>query len=122
MTELRKSGIEVLSDIPWGSHICQFYETKKDLLELLIPFFTAGLENNEFCLWVVSDPLTPEYVISELRKAIPNFENSLSRGSLEILSHHEWFLIGKIINPKGIINALNEKLASALERGFEGMR
>ncbi|HET6994822.1 MAG TPA: MEDS domain-containing protein, partial [Chitinophagaceae bacterium] len=122
MTESRKSGIEVLGEVPWGSHICQFYETKEDLLELLIPFFKAGLENNEFCIWIVSDPLTRESVIRELKKTIPNFENFLWRESIEILSHHDWFLNKKIFNPKEIISALNEKLTSALERGYEGMR
>jgi PAS domain S-box-containing protein len=122
MAELRKSGIEVLGDIPWGSHICQFYETEKDLLELLIPFFKAGLENNEFCLWVVADPLTKENVTNELKKAIPNFENFLRRESIEILSHHEWYLNKKTFNPKEIINELNERLVIAVKKGYEGMR
>ncbi|KKM75836.1 hypothetical protein LCGC14_1386150, partial [marine sediment metagenome] len=48
MTETtRKIGIEVLEDCPWGTHICLFYENKEDLLETLVPYFKAGLENNE---------------------------------------------------------------------------
>src|SRR5712692_9935522 len=31
-----------------------FNETKKDLLEIVVPFFKAGLQANEFCLWVVA--------------------------------------------------------------------
>src|SRR5437870_1982313 len=27
-TEMRKSGIDVVGDIPWGTHFCLFYETK----------------------------------------------------------------------------------------------
>ena len=28
-TELRKTNISVVGDIPWGTHFCHFYETKK---------------------------------------------------------------------------------------------
>jgi signal transduction histidine kinase len=54
-TDLRKTGISVVGDIPWGTHFCHFYETKQDLLDILVPYFKAGLESKEFCLWVVSN-------------------------------------------------------------------
>ena len=53
----RTSGIGAVGELPWGSHFCQFYHTREDLLDTLVPYFKAGLENNEFCLWVVSEPL-----------------------------------------------------------------
>ena len=31
---LRKTGIRVMSEMPWGTHICVFYETKEDLLDI----------------------------------------------------------------------------------------
>ncbi|RPJ69391.1 MAG: hypothetical protein EHM20_16450 [Alphaproteobacteria bacterium] len=31
-----------------------FYDTKEGLIDILTPYFKAGLENNEFCLWVTS--------------------------------------------------------------------
>jgi hypothetical protein len=48
--KLRKSGIDIAGDVPWGTHICQFYDSKEDLADILIPYFKLGLENNEFCL------------------------------------------------------------------------
>ena len=56
--DIRKSGIDVLGDLPWGEHFCLFYETKGDLLEAVVPYFKAGFDNNEFCMWAVSQPLT----------------------------------------------------------------
>lgn len=58
--KLRRSGIDIIGDILWGAHICQFYETKEDLTDILVPYFKAGLENNELCLWVTSQPLEVE--------------------------------------------------------------
>ena len=37
-TEMRKSGIEVVGDMPWGTHVCLFYETKEDLLDTLVSY------------------------------------------------------------------------------------
>ena len=34
--ELRKTGIDFIGDVPWGTHFCHFYETKDDLLDILM--------------------------------------------------------------------------------------
>ena len=47
---LRKTGISVMGDVPWGAHLCVFYETKGDLLDTAATYFAAGLESNEFCV------------------------------------------------------------------------
>jgi hypothetical protein len=54
-TALRNTGLNIIGDVPWGTHFCCFYETKQDLLDTLVPYFKAGLENKELCVWVVSD-------------------------------------------------------------------
>ena len=41
--EKRDSGIDLLGHIPWGTHLCQFYETPEDLTSILVPYFKAGL-------------------------------------------------------------------------------
>ena len=46
-TALIETGIGVVGEIPWGSHFFLFYETKEDLLDTLVPYFKAGLKNNE---------------------------------------------------------------------------
>src|ERR1700741_4706884 len=47
---LRDSGIRVIGEVPWGTHLCLFYETRRDLIEMLVPYFAAGLEANESCI------------------------------------------------------------------------
>jgi hypothetical protein len=37
----RKTGIRVMDDMPWGTHICIFYETKEDLLDISASYFEA---------------------------------------------------------------------------------
>ena len=82
---LRKSGIDIVGNVPWGTHFCQFYQTKEDLMESLIPYFNTGLENNEFCIWVTSEPLDAEEVTGALRRAVPYFNIYLENGQIEII-------------------------------------
>ncbi|WP_121357456.1 MEDS domain-containing protein [Flavisolibacter nicotianae] len=120
--QLRQSGIENLGDIEWGSHFCQFYETIQDMLELLVPFFKVGLENNEFCLWVIAKPLTKEECIKALQRQIPGIEKQLQQGHMEILKHDEWYLDKGRFNPAKVIKAWGTKLEHVLANGFDGMR
>ena len=66
--KLRKSGIYIVGDVHWEEHICQFDDSKEDLADILIPYFKLGLENNEFCLCVTSQPLDVEDAKEALRK------------------------------------------------------
>ncbi len=121
-SEMRKSGIELVGDLPWGTHFCQFYETKEDLLTTLIPYFRAGLENNEFCVWVTSGFLTKEDALEAMNKGVRRFSEYLEKGQIEILSCTDFYLKGGKFDPKRTLHALMKKYDEALLKGFEGMR
>ena len=93
-TTLRSTGVNVLGDMPWGSHVCMFYESKEDLLDTVVPFFKAGLESKEFCLWAPSEPVTVEEARLALSRRIPDFDRHLAVGNMEILSGRAWYLHG----------------------------
>ena len=92
--ELRQTGISILGAVPWGTHFCTFYETKQDLLDILVPFFKAGLESKECCLWIISNSelLTMQEAMSALEEALPDLDRHLSDGSIELVDHDQWFL------------------------------
>jgi DNA-binding CsgD family transcriptional regulator len=121
-TALRRTGVNVLGDMPWGSHVCMFYESKEDLLDTVVPFFKAGLESNEFCLWAPSQPLTLEEARTALRQGIPAFDRHLAAGGIEILPGREWYLRGNQFDLKKITSAWDDKLRGALAKGYDGMR
>ncbi len=83
--ELRKTGISVVGDMPWGTHFCCFYETTQDPLDILIPYFKAGLENHEFCLCIASEPVIAEDAERALREAVPNFQRYLAEDRLQLV-------------------------------------
>ncbi len=120
--KLRNSGIDIIGDVPWGTHICQFYQTKEDLMEILVTYFKAGLENNEFCLWVTSHPVEVEDAKEALSRAIPDFNTYLEKGQIEIIPYSDWFTSEGIFDPKRVLNSRLEKLNHALDNGYDGMR
>lgn len=120
--EKRRTGIDIIGDAPWGTHLCQFYRTKEDLLDILVPYFKAGLENNEFCIWVSSKPLSVKDAEEAMRKAMPDFERYRQRGQIEIVPHTEWYLKDGTFNLQRVCNAWVDKLHEALTKDYDGMR
>src|SRR5260370_14294889 len=89
--EMGKTGIDVVGDMPWGTHFCLFYETLTDLLEPLVLYCKAGLESQEFCLWVVAAPLTEEDAMHALKQAVPDLDRYLDDHTLAIASAHAFY-------------------------------
>lgn len=118
----RKTGIDILGDVPWGTHSCLFYKTKEDLLDILVPYFKAGLENNEFCIWITSDPLSEKEAEDALMNVLPNFDRYLQKEQIQILPHSQWYLQNGKVNLDRVLNSWIDKLNQALSAGFAGMR
>jgi len=121
-TELRKSGIDIIGDIPWGSHFCQFYRTPQDLLDILVPYFAAGLAANEFCMWVTSAPLDKAAAEKALAEAVPGFERYVRDGQIEIIPHDAWYLAGGGFDATRVLDAWAAKLQQSRARGYDGLR
>ncbi|PYK10866.1 MAG: hypothetical protein DME61_02305 [Verrucomicrobia bacterium] len=121
---LRDTGLEAVGEVPWGTHFSIFYETKKDLLEIVVPFFKAGLQANEFCLWIVanSELLTINEAKAVLYAAVPDFDRLLKNGNIEIVPYYKWFLTGRAVNVRKAIARFRQKVSEAANRGFSGTR
>jgi transcriptional regulator with GAF, ATPase, and Fis domain len=119
---MRRAGIDVVGDIPWGTHFCLFYDTKADLLETLVCYCKAGLQSQEFCLWVVAPPVTREDALEALRQAVPSFDSYLPEGGIEIVPARDWYLPDGTFDLNRVIAGWNETLRRASARGYVGVR
>jgi DNA-binding CsgD family transcriptional regulator len=106
----------------WGTHCCHFFQTQQDVLETLLPFFQAGLEANEFCLWVIDEPLTIQTARRALKQGIPAGDRYLRDGSMQLVSARRWYLEGGKFSMARVLRAWDKKLAQALARRYAGMR
>jgi len=119
--EYRETGIDVIDLLLWGSHIAQLYDGRDEISEVVVPYMTKGLEQNERCLWIVSD-------ISEIEardaivNVLPNVESYLDNRQLEILSYEDWYLVDGHFDGKLVLNAASEKCQDAISHGYSGLR
>src|SRR5262245_60561780 len=121
-TELRQTGIEVVAEIPWGTHFCLFYQTQDDLLDTLVAYCRAGLESDEYCLWVVAEPLTIEEATHALKRAVPGLDHYLTHQRIEIVSARDWYLQDGKFDLERVIRGWHDRLVRALASGCAGVR
>jgi two-component system cell cycle sensor histidine kinase/response regulator CckA len=120
--ELRKTGIDLIDNASWGTHFCQFYQTQEDLIDILVPYFKAGLENNEFCMWITAEPLNAKKAKASLKKVVRNLDDYIEKGQIEILDFSQWYTKSGRFDADDVLDGWVEKEKQALERGFDGLR
>jgi len=120
--KVRKTALDIIGDFPWGTHFCQFYQTKDDLIDILVPYFKAGLEDNEFCMWITSEPLHVEDAKRALKEKVNNLDDYIQRGQIEILDYTQWYTKAGRFDSDEVLKGWVEKEKQALEKGFDGLR
>jgi hypothetical protein len=114
---------EALLNMPWGSHVCQFYSSKEDQLKLLVPYFKQGLARNELCAWLVSD-LTVQEARNALEAAVPNLERYVTRGQMHIKHYSDLYTDADgNVKPAEQLSEQFAAMGSAVDaNGFTGLR
>ena len=120
--ELRKTGIGIVGDAPWGTHGCLFYETRQDLLDTVVAFFKSGLEHRQLCIWITSEPLNNEDAFCALRQSISNLDQYLDERSMQVIPCSDWYLERGVIDSRRVMDLFRDKLRGALANGYAGIR
>ncbi len=120
--QLRSTGIGVVGDVPWGTHFFLFHETQEDLIDACLPYFRAGLESRELCIWAIAEPLTEEEIRYCLRDAVPGFDEYFESRSIEIVNGREWYMSGDDLDLEKVTRGWKHKMERALNGGYAGLR
>lgn len=116
------SGLSCCGDLEWGAHFCHLYETRQDLIDTLVPFFSAGIAHNERCLWVTSEPLNAVDATAALAQQIPNLPSLLKDGQIQIVDYSDWYTpVGEMEADSALQGWLDAEV-QALAEGFSGLR
>lgn len=91
-------------------------------MDVLVPYFRAGLESNEFCMWITSEPVSTEDALRALAEEVEDLEEYVRKGQIEILDHGQWYTKAGRFDPEEVLRGWAEKEQFALERGFDGLR
>jgi len=119
---LRRTGLDVLGDRPWGSHFCLFFDTKSDLLDILVPYFKTGLGQNEFCFWVLADPLSEDDAREALNQALPASKRHLIDRQMEFIPCEACYLHDGKFDLDRVSSEWGARLSGALSAGYDGIR
>ena len=117
---LRKSDLPYIADLPWGAHLCGFYETKEELIDVVIPYLQAGLENNEYCVWIIAEPLSFAEAAAALKDRIKDF--AVYETQIEIVHYSDWYFEQGDFQTGRLIEKLAKKINKVLEEGYDGLR
>ena len=120
--ELRDTGISVLGRVPWSTHFSLFYETRADLLSVVVPFFKAGLEAGELCVWLPSDEEIGKEVHAALRAELPDFDQRLADRDLEFIEGTEFYRPTGTFDIDAVMERWQEKLDRARDERYAGLR
>jgi len=96
----------VLGAILHGTHICAFYETDEDLLDLVSQFCAAGARRGDLCLWMM-----PEGVNAD----------ALSDAGVELHSAADAYQRGGSFEAGPMVAFWHDKLAQALAHNHKGL-
>ena len=118
----RRLGIPGIEKAPWGEHFCVFFNSKVELLHLVTPFVKAGLEDNEFCIWITGDPITENDAFEALEALLPNAHEFLARQQLELLSSAQWYLPSGKFDMQIVLDNWMYRARRTEAQGFAGVR
>lgn len=116
------SGLLTVPHLRWGSHMAHFFRAGDELRDVLVPYFKAGLENNEQCLWVTGEALNAEQARSALRAAVPDFDKRERNKQIEIGNAEEWYAAEQKLRPHDLVDGLLRREQDALGLGYTGLR
>lgn len=122
MSSLTDCGLPGIRDIPYGVHMCHFYENREDLAAALVPYFSAGLRNNERCIWITAEPLRAEAAKHELRKAGFDLDAAVKAGRLTVRDFSDWYAEAGRLKGTEVVELWLAEEQRALAQGYNGLR
>jgi hypothetical protein len=121
-SHLTDCGLPGIRHIPYGIHMCNFYKTREDLVAALVPFFAAGLRNNERCIWITARPLHALEAIAELEKAVPDACAAIASGALVVRDYDDWYAEAGSLRGNQVVDLWLAEENRALAGGYAGLR
>lgn len=120
--KLRKTGIDFIGDVPWGTHIGQIYSSKDEIFDVAIPYIKEGLLNNELCVWIYYQIMNYDEIKEKVKKYIANVDEFISSGKLMILPYTVWYLENSSFNEVRVNKKWLGLIKRAINCGFDGLR
>ena len=120
IADLTKYGIPGIDHVPFGIHVCHFYRARQELVDALVPYFAAGLGNNENCVWVT--PLPTDEAAAALGKVLMGVDALLDKGRMQIFDSKAWHARTRGMDEGTVVQFWLNEERKALGQGYQGLR
>ena len=117
---LTRYGVPGIDQVPFGIHVCHFYRAREDLVDALVPYFDAGLSNNESCVWV--SPFSTDEATAALGRGLSGLDAMLGEGQLQIFDAKTWHASTKGLDKNAVVRFWLREEEKALAKGYHGLR
>ncbi|MGE5579486.1 MAG: MEDS domain-containing protein [Bacillota bacterium] len=116
-------GLSCLGQVPWGTHVCHFYENSSEALEVAVPYVRSGLRQQEACVWVCASREDADDACHALEGAVPDLSRRLETDQISVLTYDEWYVDrhGRFDSDR-VLRQWSERLTGAISAGFRGLR
>ncbi len=104
-----------------AKHFYQFYRGREDLFRVAIPFLRLGLQNNEACLWVISESVGLLRAVDTFLREM-DFVPYLEKGQLSLLPAERWYLDRGRFSERQVMNRFQNFIQEKKRRGFLSFR
>ncbi len=120
IADLTKYGIPGIDKVPFGIHVCHFYRAREDVVDALVPYFAAGLCNNENCVWVT--PFSTDEAAAALGRVLIGVDAMLDKGQMQIVEAKSWHASTKGMDGNAVAQFWLHEEEKALTKGYQGLR
>jgi excisionase family DNA binding protein len=100
-------------DVPWGSHLCQLYETDRGRVQMAAPFLADGLDAGHACFLIASET-TRTLVIDAAKRHRSNIADDIQAGRLQLIDCAK--------SGPEMLATLDNAFGEAMEKGFPKLR
>jgi len=117
-----RSGVGLADLFRPGDHACYFFRSGDEAGEVLVPYFKAGLERNEQCVWLTGHLYRQDRAVSEMRAAVADFDRRVSAGQIYLCDHEEWYATVAGMSLAEKVRGWTQQKERAIAAGYAGLR
>lgn len=122
MQQWSPSGLRTAPHLAWGSHLAHVFASGDEVRDVMVPFFEAGLANNERCFWLTGKAFNADDARAALRSVVPDLDRRERDKQIEIANGDAWYTSGAMPKPQDLVDKLLERGEGALADGYSGLR
>ncbi len=118
---MKNNIIESIKKLSIHDHVCFLYQNKSEQFDIIIPFITIGLENNEKCIYLYDDN-NKEDILKEFRNRSIKIDDAIKNGKFMLTNKNETYLKHGYFSPEDMLQFLKDTTHSTKKEGFSALR